>query len=698
MPDVAPRQPWLHEMNICTHGNVTALSSRAGDMSGASGTGLYVDDRRALSEFAVLVDGQRPELLAEGALGSRAEFFASARNLGLLTADPVVEVRRHRRLVDGGMVESVVVVSRAEEARRIVLTVRLGSDGASMASIKSGYFDAPAIAPSIKEGKGAQFTADWHEYAAVFDPGPDHVAVDGAVLVASFDLDLKPQKEASVGLTFTATRRRASEFDANPGGQLLRWDDVHVTGADPRLGPTVSASITDLRSLVMTDPTASEDVFAGAGTPWYLTLFGRDSLWAARLTLPIGTDLARGTLRSLARRQGTRYGAASAEAPGKIPHEVYRLPLIDPETRMSLPSVYYGTVDATALWVLLLHDAWRWGLEFPDVHELLGPLRAAVGWLLTDAMPDPDGLLKYHDHSSHRLSNQGWKDSGDAIRFRDGSIATGPIALLEAQAYAVAALASAADLFEAFGCEGATGARDGAATLRQKIRDRFWVRRDEACYLGMAVAGDGRLVDGIGSNMGHVLGTGVLSPGEVAAVCAQLTGPELLDPYGVRTLGVGNGGFNPIGYHTGSIWTHDTAITAVGLSEEGRVHDAVTVARTLLASAEAFDYRWPELHSGAATFGRPAPYPAACRPQSWSAASAVALLSVALGPRPDATTRTLHLHPVRPAAYGAMRFEGLRFCGGRVDLDMDASGDIVVLRAPAGVSVEVHAAGSPDGS
>ncbi len=233
------------------------------------------------------------------------------------------------------------------------------------------------------------------------------------------------------------------------------------------------------------------------------------------------------------------------------------------------------------------------------------------------------------------------------------------------------------------------------------IRDRYWVAEPDGTssrHLGLAIDGSGRLVDGLASNMGHVLGTGCLSAQEAELVAAEVTGPELLDRFGVRTLGRGNGGYNPIGYHTGSIWTHDTAIIALGLVQEGRTAQAVTVARTLLASAEAFDYRWPELYSGTAALGHPAPYPAACRPQAWSAASAVALLTVALGLRPDPVTRTLHVHPARPAAYGAMRVEGLRFFGGRVDLDVAADGTVTVLRAPTEVRVRVHGrSSSPEG-
>jgi glycogen debranching enzyme len=683
------RQPWLHELATSVHGNVTALSDAGGDMSATSAQGLYVDDRRAVSSLAVTVGGERPSPVSHAALGTKSEFLGSVRGLGSVTPDPVVEVQRHRELVDTGLRETVTVACRGASAVSSELVFRLTSDGAPISAIKSGLFDSPALVPAVT-GDGGTFAAQWHDYRVSFEPAPTSVSVVDSAVVARFTVTVPPDGSFATTMSVTSARRRSSLFDADPGADRVRWDDVRVEATDPRLAPTVSDSLTDLRALLLTDPRCPGDAFAGAGTPWYLTLFGRDSIWAARLTLPIGTELAGGTLRALARRQGTRHDAQSGQAPGKIPHEVRRFAYLDRRTGMSLPPVYYGTVDATALWVTLLHDAWAWGMPEAEVRSLLAPLEAAVGWLTTDAVPDEDRLLKYHDSTGTGLSNQGWKDSADAIRFRDGSVAETPIALIEAQAYAVQALHCAARLLDAFGYPGARGARAHAAALRERVHARYWVDGPDGRYLGMAVDGHGRLVDGLGSNMAHVLGTGVLDPHQAKQVAATLTGTELLDEYGLRTYGTGNTGFNPLGYHTGSIWTHDTAVAALGLSQEGCVEDAVLLARALLHAAEAFDYRWPELYSGRATLRRPAPYPAACRPQAWSAASAVALVSVALGLRPDAAGRTLHVHPVRPAPYGAMRVEGLRFLGGRVDLDMDHSGTVTVRSAPERVTVRVH--------
>ncbi|HET8987074.1 MAG TPA: amylo-alpha-1,6-glucosidase, partial [Humibacillus sp.] len=495
---------------------------------------------------------------------------------------------------------------------------------------------------------------------------------------------------AYVTLRAVTERRRASAFDADPGGDGVSWDDVRVTAQDHRLERTLRRSLDDLQHLLLRDPESPGDIFAAAGTPWYLTLFGRDSLWTARMLLPFGTELAEGTLRALARRQGTVTDTRTGEAPGKIPHELRRHVYRDQGSGMTLPQVYYGTVDATALWVCLLVEACDWGLPLARAAELAPALEAAVGWLTGAGRPDGDGLLKYLDTSGTGLANQGWKDSGDSIRWRDGTVADAPIALVEAQAYAVEALRGAARLYGSLGLDGADRLDAEAAALEARVRQRFWVDTDAGHYLAIALDGAGRAVDGLGSNLGHVLGTSTLSAAEARAVADIVTGPELLDDFGVRTFGTGNAGFNPIGYHTGSIWTHDTAITAIGLSREGFAAEAGAVARTLLASAEAFGYRWPELYSGIPLADAPTPYPASCRPQAWSAASAAALVTVALRPEPDAATRTLHLTPGRPSPYGAMRIEGLRFLSGRLDLDLAADGAVQVVTVPEGVSVVVH--------
>ena len=690
LPSAPLRQPWLHELVVCVDGNVTALSEPSGDLRGVGAHGLYVDDRRVLSRLEVELGGQASSPVARASSGARADFVAAARHLGDAGPDPTVELHRQRRVVAMGLQERVVVASRAAETVTTELLVTVAGDGADVSTVKGGVVGLP-ILPVLVRGTGLSWRDERHGVHVGCDAADAELSLspDGAGQLR-VPVRVEPGAEQSVTLTVAAIRTAPSLFDAGPGSTGVDWSDVRVTASDSALAPTVNAALDDLRHLLLTDPEDDRDVFAGAGTPWYLTMFGRDALWAARMALPLGTELAGGTLRALARRQGTTVDLLRAEAPGKIPHEVRRAGPA-PGSSSALPAVYFGTVDATALWICLLHDAWRWGLPEAEVRALLPALRAAVEWLTQHASPDGDGLLKYLDTTGTGLANQGWKDSGDAIRWRDGRTAEAPIALVEAQAYAVEAAGCAATLLEHLGEPGSPILREFAAAMRERVRDRFWVGHDEpgGPWLGLAVDGAGRTVDGLASNMGHVLGTGTLDTAESARVADTLMSDRLLDTYGIRTLAADNGGFNPLGYHTGSIWTHDTAICAWNLGRDGHAEQAGQVARALLASSVAFAHHWPELYSGAAALDQPAPYPAACRPQAWAAASAAVLLTVSLGLVPDVPHGRLLLRPCRPAPFGEMTVHGLRLGGARFGVHQSADGEVTVLDPPQGVDVKV---------
>jgi glycogen debranching enzyme len=322
--------------------------------------------------------------------------------------------------------------------------------------------------------------------------------------------------------------------------------------------------------------------------------------------------------------QGTRHAPEAAEEPGKIMHELRRQSLVIDDD-ITLPPLYYGTVDATPLFVCLLHDAWRWGLPDDQVRALLPSLEAALGWMRDDGDADGDGLLEYIDRSGHGLANQGWKDSGDSVQWRDGSLAQGPIALCEVQAYAYAAAMGGAALLDAFERPGGDEWRAWAARLREAFHAKFWITDPERCgelgpYPAIALDANKQPVDTVTSNLGHRRGTGLLDPEQSALVAARLGSPELDSGYGLRTMSTDSAGYWPLSYHGGSVWTHDTAIAVLGLAREG--HDAVatSLARGLLRAAEGFDYRMPELHSGdaAGDASRPVPYPASCRPHALS--------------------------------------------------------------------------------
>ena len=303
---------------------------------------------------------------------------------------------------------------------------------------------------------------------------------------------------------------------------------VPRAGGDPRLQRWLDSALADLDALRLSLPDRPEEEFFGAGAPWFLTLFGRDSLWAARLALPVDRRIAASTLRVLARFQGERTDAESAQQPGKILHELRGEPLEMPGEGIVLPPVYYGTVDATALWVCLLADAWRSGMPQDEVRELLPALRRALDWLLHQGDSDGDGFVDYIDESGHGLANQGWKDSGDSIQWRSGELAVGPIALCEVQGYAYEAALAGAGLLDHFGEQGGDELREWAARLKARFAASYWVETPEGRYPAIALDAHKRPVDTLTSNIGHLLGTGILEPPEEAAVAALLTGPTML--------------------------------------------------------------------------------------------------------------------------------------------------------------------------
>jgi len=350
---------------------------------------------------------------------------------------------------------------------------------------------------------------------------------------------------------------------------------------------------------------------------------------------------------------------------------------------LRLPPVYYGAVDSTALWVRLLHDAWRWGLDEAEVRALRGTLDAAMSWIARSA-DEGEGVLRQGSGDAG-LANQGWKDSDDSLRRADGSIAPGPAAFVESQAYAVSAARGAARLLEEVWGEDGTRWRGLGDELEDALREHFWVDA-EVRHLAMALDRDGRHVDGLGSNMGHVLGTGSLSEAEARRTAHVLGRPDLSGEGGIRTLSRDNPAYNPIGYHTGSVWTHDNAVAALGLAHEGL--DPTSVLRGIVEVGSALGDRLPELHAGEPLLGGPMPYPASCRPQAWAAASVGAVVEASLRLRPDAPRRSLRIDPVAPAPFGAMTVRGLRVGATEVAVRVDADGQVLDVDAP-GLDVEI---------
>ena len=677
------RQPYLHDLVCTVRAPAVVLSGPDGQVRPQGVQGGYVADRRVLSCFEVTFDGEPPTPIgSEIDGGTRARFTAVPRGLGDRGADPTVVLSRVRELDADGWSETITVTSFARGRVDTELVAHLGTDFSDIMSVKSGRSRRREVTASATPDGLRWQASDGSVVTVTTTPAPTHSDAGSGQL--TWSIGLGPRQEASIRFEIAALLLGEPAVLAGPAVPVFTVPAVQC--ADPRLGSLLDQSLADLTALQLADPIAPDDVFLAAGAPWFLTLFGRDSLWAARMTLPFGTDLAAGTLRALARRQGYRVDVDTAEEPGKIAHEIRTDGLVHDQPGTALTSaravgmlpLFYGTVDATPLWISLLHDAWRWGLPAAQVRELLDPLEAALAWM-RDYAVGPSGFLQYADATGHGLTNQGWKDSEDSIQFSDGQLAHAPIALCEVQAYAHAAAHHGAALLDAFGRPGGDEWRDFADGLRRRFRDAFWVEDSEGRYPAIAVDGAGRAVDTVTSNLGHLLGTGLLDDDESALVVARLAGPELSSGYGLRTMSTAAGGYNPLAYHAGSVWTHDTAIAILGLRSVGTAAGDAAAANLitgLLGAAPSFGYRMPELYGGQSPDQTRAaiPYPAACRPQAWSAASAVVIITALLGLSVDVPAGVTAMRPLYPSPVGPFAVSGLQIAGRTTQIHVDDDG------------------------
>lgn len=635
---VQAHQPFVHDLTGVFHAPVQAWSQPSGAISGLGAEGVYIGDTRVLSELRCEAEGVELSPLSTQVRSAREVVFRDVVSLEDGVVDPIVTLQRRRSADADGIGEQLRLVSDDDRPRRLRLRLGLVTDGASMSAVKDPGLLCVAedVRPTVKlDGRNALWSVGSEGGTASLSvsAGSTDLSADGAVVTWTIDLDAPPGGEAVADW-----RLDLSDPSVPFAAADEPWAGATLATADQPVSRTPSPeadaaalllrrSLSDLDALRLQIPGDPAQSFFAAGAPWFFTLFGRDSLITASLTLPVDRHLAETTLRTLARRQGTQVEIETAQQPGKILHEVRAAGMEMADSH--LPPVYYGTIDATPLWVELLHDARRAGLDDEVLAELGPTLESAARWLLEHADADGDGLLEYIDESGHGLANQGWKDSGDSIRFADGSLAEGTIALAEVQGYAYAAALHAADLLE----DPATGStsdlparlRSWAEGLKERFHAAYWCEDELGRFIALALDGDKRPVDGVASNMGHLLGTGILDTAQERVVVDRLLDPTMFSGYGIRTLSTTNGGFGPLRYHGGSVWTHDTGYILRGMLRSGFTEEARTLARGLLRAADGFEQRLPELFSGEGTGSvtRPVPYPASCRPQAWAAASAV---------------------------------------------------------------------------
>jgi glycogen debranching enzyme len=459
---------------------------------------------------------------------------------------------------------------------------------------------------------------------------------------------------------------------AAPTERLAHWRKSvpHIVTDHDGLRTVIAQSAEDLGALRIFDPDFPERVVVAAGAPWFMTVFGRDSLLSAWSALIIDPELALGVLQTLARFQGKDVDPAHEEEPGRILHEMRFGDA--PSLSLGGGSIYYGTADATPLFVMLLGELRRWGIGGDQVEELMPNMDRAMEWIEDFGDVDGDGYVEYHRTTDHGLANQGWKDSWDGVRYADGRVAQAPIALCEVQAYVYAAyLARSRFASEAGQNELVEKYRDKAAALKASFNRDFWL--EDRQWFAIGLDRDKAPIDSLTSNIGHCLWTGIVDEDKADAVARHLLSEEMFTGWGVRTLAASMGGYNPVSYHCGSVWPHDSAIVAAGLARYGFEEEAQRLVLSLLDAAMAQGGRLPELFSGLGRHivGVPVGYPTSCSPQAWSAASPLLCLRTLLRLEPRIPQGKTWLAPMIPEEIGSLRVEGIPLAGARVDIQVD---------------------------
>ena len=472
------------------------------------------------------------------------------------------------------------------------------------------------------------------------------------------------------------------EVEALPARRLATWlATLPTVDSDvPKLNAAVRRAGDDLGALRIFDPDHPDVPIVAAGAPWFMTVFGRDSLLTAWMTLLADRTLARGVLETLARFQGSDLDPLTEEEPGKILHEMR----FGGAAGLALRGgdIYYGSIDATPLFVMLLGELRRWDAGDPLVERLLPNADRALAWIEEFGDRDGDGLVEYERASEQGLANQGWKDSWDSVRHRDGDLARPPIALCEVQGYVYAAYVARAHLaldagdrvtFERY--------RDRALDLRRRFDEAFWL--EEHGWYALGLDADKRPVDALASNMGHCLWTGIVEPGRAGAVAARLLSTELFSGWGIRTLATSMASYNPVSYHNGSVWPHDNALCAAGLARYGYVEEAHRVIRAQLRVADALGGRLPELFAGfdRRRLGVPAAYPTSCSPQAWASAAPLLWIRTLLRFDPWASHGEVNLAPELPPWLGRLCVEGVAVGEQRLTITAERGGEVSLTGA-----------------
>ncbi|MCA1832035.1 MAG: glycogen debranching N-terminal domain-containing protein [Actinomycetota bacterium] len=684
--------------------NTKLLATKEGEMflyadaggnlrPGPLGMGLYFRDTRFLSMYALAIAGRPPVLLSSSA--ERAYMsYVDLTNPDLWddgeisVTQQTLNIRRIR-VISGRFLERIRFKNYNEHAITVPIELSFAADFADIFEVRGlrrkrhGQFFKPKV-------EGQKIVFGYRGEDEIFrqtriDLGstPDSVTIADGVVTVEFRLDLVAHQTKLFSIVVEPVvgedEPRPVTFDGAVH-ELRRsyeeWErDCTTIYTDNELFNTLlHRGQRDLRALV-TETTRGK--FISAGIPWYVAAFGRDALLTSHQILMLNAGPARDSLRVLAAFQGRQVDRWRDEEPGKILHEIRQGEL---SNAFYVPhSPYYGSVDSTPLFLMLLGTYFRWTNDRAFVQEMMPNVEAALTWIDEFGDADGDGFVEYQRHSPRGLDNQGWKDSHNSIVHADGTLAAAPIALAEVQAYVYCAKQRIADVFEAFG-NGARAAklRDEAVKLKSKFNDQFWIEEDN--FYAMALDGNKEPVRTVSSNPAHGLYCEILEPDHAALVAERLLQPDMFSGWGVRTMSKTAVAYNPMSYHNGSVWPHDNAFIAAGLKRYGFHRQTNRIATAIFDAAIYTDYmRLPELFCGFTrrTPNSPVAYPVACSPQAWAAGSPFLLLQAMLGLSARAHENVITVNnPVLPPWLNTVELRNLRVGDSTLSLAFRREGEM----------------------
>ena len=722
----------VSEHIVLKEDQVFVTTNAMGDMPLGQSLGLYSRDTRYLSLYTLTLEGKEPVLLSSS---SEHNFMANLQltnpALGLengYTILPNTISLRRNRLVQGGMLERIGLFNYNSFPVRLRLALDLGADFRDMFDIRGFPRNARGIThrPAWEQGVltlGYTGLDNLDRHTSIsFDPPPSYVNVEAnpqqpieqrleaiypgnapamkEVILppwarAVWEIELEPHTPWFVNLTVIPEGPEELQpkglFDTDARG--LRADYADWYAGSSRLATDnevfdalLNRSLTDLRVLMDRVPGG---LLPAAGIPWYSVPFGRDSLITALQMLLFQPEVALGTLRFLAQHQGTKEDPWRDEEPGKILHEMRFGEMASLGEIPHTP--YYGTADATPLFIMLFVEAMRWTADEELYNDLLPNIRQALDWIDHFGDADGDGYVEYASKSRWGLRNQGWKDSYDALKFPDGRLPEPPIALVEVQAYVYAAKIGMSELLMSRGdTVGGTKLAREAHILRERFNKDFWMH--EQGFYAQALDGSKRQVPSISSNPGHALMCGIVDDDKARAVVRRLMSPDMLCGWGIRSLSSDEPSFNPMSYHNGSVWPHDNALIVTGLRRYGFHAEAAEVMEQVVQAGIRFKlFRLPELYCGFARdlryYSVPAEYPVSCSPQAWAAGTVPYFCQTMLGIEPDATANRISVTPHLPASLSQISLEGLRV--GQVSLDL------YISRNPGNAGYKIEARNNP---